>query len=83
MHICDTETFNTIKCVRYANCIIKFIKFSGEYNGGITKRDYGKCRKDCIVFKGLDDVKERLDYVLQFKEESKRIKLKFLNGIFF
>ena len=61
------ETFNTIKCVPYANCIYKPSKISGKNIRDILEKKYEKCLNDCIDFRGLDNIKERLDYVLQFK----------------
>ena len=56
----------------------KLNKFSGKYNPDITEREYQKCLNDCIVFKGLDIISEMLDYVLQLKEETKRVNNKIV-----
>ena len=67
------ETFNTDKVCPFASCIQRLSKISGKYNQDITQREYGKCGKDCIVFKGTDIFNEMLDYVLQFKGEAKKL----------
>ena len=72
MIVYDIETFNTTKCVPYANCIYRLSKVSGKYHRDISEKEYQKCLKDCIVFKGLDNINKMLDYVLQFKGEAKR-----------
>ena len=64
MIVYDIETFSTIKCVPYANCIYRLGKISGKYYRDITQREYQKCLIDCIVFKGLDNIDKMLDYVL-------------------
>ena len=74
----DIETFNTIKCVPYANCIYRLSKISGKYYRDISEKEYQKCLNDCIVFKGLDNINKMLDYVLQFKGEPKRINNKIV-----
>ena len=74
----DIETFSTIKCVPYANCIYRLSKISGKYFRDISEKEYQKCLNDCIVFKGLDNINKMLDYVLQFKGEPKRINNKIV-----
>ena len=74
----DIETFNTIKCVPYANCIYRLSKISGKYYRDISEKENQKCLNDCIVFKGLDNINKMLDYVLQFKGEPKRINNKIV-----
>ena len=59
----DMKTFNTIKCVPYANCIYKLSLYSGKYHRDIIEEENQKSLNDCIVFKGLDEIKEMLDYV--------------------
>ena len=76
MIVYDIETFNTIKCVPYANCIYRLSKISGKYYRDISEKEYQKCLKDCIVFKGIDNINKMLDYVLQLKGEPKRINNK-------
>ena len=39
MKVYDIENFNTIKCVPFANCILKVSKISGKYNRDIIKKD--------------------------------------------
>ena len=78
MIVYDIETFSTIKCVPYANCIYRLSKISGKYYRDISEKEYQKCLKDCIVFKGLDNINKMLDYVLQFKGEPKRINNKIV-----
>ena len=73
MIVYDVETFNTIKCVPYANCIYKLSKSSGKYYRDISEKGYQKCLNDCFVFKGLDNINKVLNYVLQYKGEPKRI----------
>ena len=78
MIVYDIETFNTIKCVPYANCIYRLSKISGKYYRDISEEEYQKCLNDCIVFKGLDNINKMLDYVLQFKGEPQRINNKIV-----
>ena len=78
MIVHELATFNTDRAIPYANCIYRLSKISGKYNRDITDREYEKCRNDCIVFKGTDNINEMLDQVLQFKGEAKKI-LKLLN----
>ena len=79
MVVYDIETFSTIKCVPYANCIYRLSKISGKYYRDISEKEYQKCcLNDCIVFKGLDNINKMLDYVLQFKGEPKRINNKIV-----
>ena len=80
MVVYDIETFSTIKCVPYANCIYRLSKISGKYYRDISEKEYQKCLKDCIVFKGLDSINKKLDYVLQFKGEPKRINNKIFKN---
>ena len=76
MVVYDIETFNTDRVVPYANCIYRLSKLSGKYNRDISEKEYQKCLNDHIVFKGLDNINELLDYVLQFKGEPKRVNNK-------
>ena len=78
MIVYDIETFSTIKCVPYANCIYRLSKISGKYYRDIPEKEYQKCLNDCIVFKGLDKINRMLDYVLQYKGEPKRINNKIV-----
>ena len=78
MIVYDIETFNTIKCVPYANCIYRLSKISGKYYRDVSEREYQKCLNDCIVFKGLDNINKMLDYVLQYKGEPKTINSKLV-----
>ena len=78
MVIYVVETFLTIKCVLYANCIYKLSKLSGKYNRDIIEKEYQKCLNDCIVFKVLDKINEMLDRVLSFKAEPQKFKNKFV-----
>ena len=78
MIVCDVETFNTIKCVPYANCIYRLNKISGKYYRDISEKEYQKCLNDCTVFKALDNINRMLDYILQFKGEPKRINNKIV-----
>ena len=68
----DLETFNVDKAVPYASCIFRLSRISGKNNRYITQREYEKCRKEYTVFKGTDSSNEMLDYVLQFKGDSKK-----------
>ena len=56
MVVYDIDTFNTIKCVPLANCIYRISPLPGKYIREITQREHEKCKKDCIVFKGLDNI---------------------------
>ena len=80
MVVYDIETFETIKYVPYPNCILRLSKISNEYSRDITKLENEKCKNDCIVFKGLDNINERLNNVLQFKEEPKRTNSKIVKN---
>ena len=72
----DLEFFNTNRTVLYANWIYRVRKCSSKYNRDETQREYEKCRKDCVVFKGTDSVNEMLDYVKQIKAKAKKINNK-------
>ena len=72
------ETFSTDRAIPYANCRYRLSKISGKNNRDITQREYEKCRKDGFVFKGTDSFNEMLDYLLQFKRESKKHKNKIV-----
>ena len=61
MTVYDIETFNTIKCVAYADCIHRLDKTLGKYIRDITEREYENCKIYSIVFKGLDKINEILD----------------------
>ena len=78
MIVYDIETFSTIKCVPYANCIYRLSTISGKYYRDISEKEYQKGLNDCNVFKGLDNINKMLDYVLQFKGEAKRINNKIV-----
>ena len=58
---------------------MKTKKISGKNNRNITERDYEKCTKNCIGFKGLDKINEMLDYSLQLNGEPKKTKNKIVN----
>ena len=51
MIVYDIETFSTIKCAPYVNCIYRLSKISGKYYRDISEKEYQKCLNDCIVFK--------------------------------
>ena len=74
----DLETFNKIRAVPYCSCIYKLSKISSKYHRDISKQEYRKCLKDCVVFKGTDCVSEMLDHVLSFKGEPKKVKNKIV-----
>ena len=78
MIVYDIETFSTIKCVPYANCIYRLSKISGKYYRDISEKEYQKCLNDCIVFKGFDNINKMLDYVLHYKGEPKRYNNKIV-----
>ena len=78
MIVYHIETFSTIKCVPYANCIYRLSKISGKCYRDISEKEYQKCLNDCIVFTGLDNINKMLDYVLQYKGEPKRINNKIV-----
>ena len=65
----DVDTFTINRVIPYANCMYKVNKISGEYNRDIREKEFQKFLKDCIVFKGLNNNDEMLDFVLQFKRE--------------
>ena len=83
MVVFDIETFSTIKCVPYTNCIYRPNKLSGKYNRDISEKECQKCLNDCIVFKGLDNINKMLDSVLQFKGEPKKINNKIVKYILY
>ena len=83
MVVYDVETFNTIKCVPCANCIQRLSKISGKYYRDISEKEHQKCLKDCIIFKGSDNINKMLDYVLQFKGEPKRMNNKIVKSILY
>ena len=72
----DIETFKTIKSVPHSNWIYRLSKISGKYHRDLSEKEYQKCLNDFIVFKGVDNINEKLDYVLKFKGEAKRINNK-------
>ena len=74
MIVYDIETLNIIKCVPYAKCIYRLSKNSGKNYRDISDRELEKCKKDCIVFKGTDNINEMLHHVLQFKGEAEKVK---------
>ena len=78
MIVYDIETFSTIKCVPYANCIYRLSKISGKNYRDISEKEHQKCLNDCIVFKGLDNINKMLNYNLQYKREPKRINNKIV-----
>ena len=79
MVVYGTDTFNTIKCVPYSNCIYRLSKISDKFNRDNSEKEYEKCKKVCIVFNGLGNINEMLDYVLHFKGEPKKLRIKLLN----
>ena len=78
MIVFDIETFSTIKCVPFANCIYRLSKISGKYYRDISEKEYQKCLNDSFVFKWLDNINKMLNYVLQYKGEPKKINNKIV-----
>ena len=78
MIVHDIETFNTDKAVPYAKCIHGLSKISGKYYRDISEKECEKCKKDRIVFNGLDKKNEMLDYVSRFKGEAKGVDIKIV-----
>ena len=76
MIVYDLETLNTDRAIPYANCIYRLSKISRKYNRDTTQAEHENFKKDCIVSKGKNSVNEKLDYVLQFKGEPKRVNNK-------
>ena len=74
MVVYDIETFKTDRVVPYANCIYRLSKISGKDNRDITEQESEKLEKVRIVFRGLDNRNELLDYVLHIKGEQKNQK---------
>ena len=74
----DLETFNKIRAVPYCSCIYILSKISGKYHRDISEQENQKCLNDCVVFKGTDCINEKLDHVLSFKGEPKKIKNKIV-----
>ena len=81
MVVHDIETFNTIKYAPYATCMYRLSKLSGKFYRDISEKECQKCSNDCIVFKGLDNINKRLDGVLPFKGEPKKINSKIVKYI--
>ena len=79
MIVYDIETFNTDRVVPYANCIYRLSKLSGKYIRDLTQREYEKCRKDCIVFKGISSINRMLDHVYNSKEKLIELLTELLN----
>ena len=73
------ETFNTAIVVLCDKCIYKLSKISGNFDRDTTDQEYENCKKDCIVFKGTHSINEKIDHVLQFKGEFKRVDNKLFN----
>ena len=78
MIVYNIETFSTIKCVPYANCIYRLSESSGKFYRDISEKEYQKCLNDCFVFEGLDNINKMLDYILQYQGEPKRINNKIV-----
>ena len=57
----DLETFNKIRAVPYCSFIYELSKISGKYNRDISEKEYQKCLKECVVFKGIDCINKMLD----------------------
>ena len=74
----NLETFNKIRAVPYCSCIYKLIKISGKYHRDISEQEYQKCLNDCVVFKETNCINEKLDCVLSFKGEPKKVKNKIV-----
>ena len=70
----DLETFIKIRAVPYASGIYKLSITLVQNNRYIIGTEYQNSNKksDCIVFQGLDNFNEMLDYILQFKGEPKK-----------
>ena len=69
----DLETFNKDRAVPYCSCKYKLSKISGKYHRDISEQGCQKCLNDCVVFKGTDCINEKLDDVLSFKGEPKKV----------
>ena len=80
MVVYDVDSFNTLKCVPYSNCIYRLSKISGKYNRDISEKEYEKSlkKRDCILLKGSDSFNEMLDYVLKVKGEPEKINKKIV-----
>ena len=74
----DLETFNNVRTVPYYKCINTLSQISCKYHRDITEKEYEKCKKDCVVFKGTDCNNELLDCVLLLKGEVKKINNKIV-----
>ena len=66
----DVEVFNTIKCVPYANCILRLGKHAGKYNRDVTQ-DNETFKNDCS-FQRNYFCNELLDHVPTIKGELKK-----------
>ena len=76
MFVFDIETFNTdraVSCAKYLDCLEIVYKIPGKNDRDKTDQQREKCRKDCIVFKGTDNIIELLDPVLEFEEEARKV----------
>ena len=74
----DLQTFKKIRAVTYCSCIIKLSKISGKYHRDISEQEYQKCLNACVVFQGTDCINEKLDHVLSFKGEPKKVRIKIV-----
>ena len=61
--------------------IYKLSKISGKCYRDISEKEYQKCLKDCIVFKGTDNINKMLDDVLSFKGEPRKVRNKIVDYI--
>ena len=63
MIVYDLETFSTVNCIPYGNCMYKLNRISGKYNRDITERQFENCSNVCVVSKRTDCINEMLDHV--------------------
>ena len=83
MIVYDIETLNTERVIPCAICIYRLKKISGKYNRDKTQREYEKCEKDFIVFKGPYSMNEMLDHIYNSKEKLEKLMIKVLNVVCF
>ena len=60
----DSETHNTDRTRPYVFCSCRLSKLAGRYNRDLTHDEIQNCKKDSIVFKGVECDTKGLDFCL-------------------
>ena len=68
----DLETHNTDRARPYCISFHRLSKLVGRYNRDLTPYEIDKCKKDTIVFDGVNCVGNALDFCLKLKGEERR-----------